>query len=84
MTLTYTEYRRTYGNSIIYACGDYVSQAYTLVCLQRSVKQESHGFNRVECQIDFQDMAPNTCADVGILEESFSRLFAVLIDLFEF
>lgn len=50
LTLTYTEYRRAYGNSIIYACGDHIRRCFTLVKTQRSAKQESHGFNRVECQ----------------------------------
>ena len=50
LTLIYTEYRRAYGNSIIYACGDYVRRSSVSVRTQRSVKQESHGFNRVECQ----------------------------------
>ena len=50
LTLTYTEYRRAYGNSLIYACGDHVSRSSFMARMQRSAKQESHGFNRAECQ----------------------------------
>ena len=36
--------------AVIYACGDHIRRCFTLVKTQRSAKQESHGFNRVECQ----------------------------------
>ena len=61
--LTYTEYRRAYGNSIIYACGDYVSRSFSKARTQQSVKQESHGFNRVECQ-SVEDAGSGVCFNV--------------------